>query len=47
MVASMKLTVIWDIMPCGLVETDQRFGGAYCLYHQGNDDPDDGGGKHI
>jgi hypothetical protein len=34
MAANMKVTVIWDIMPCSLVETDQHFRGAYCLHHQ-------------
>jgi hypothetical protein len=30
------LTVFWDVAPCSLVETDRRFRGAYCLYHQGD-----------
>jgi hypothetical protein len=29
-----KMTVLWNIAPCGLVEIDRRFRGAYCL-HQG------------
>jgi hypothetical protein len=27
-VASMKMTVFWDVTPCSLVEIDQRFRGA-------------------
>jgi len=34
--ASMKMTVVWDVVPCSLVETDLRFGGAYCLHLQGD-----------
>jgi hypothetical protein len=33
--ASMKMTVLWDVVPCSLVEVYRRFGGAYCLHHQG------------
>jgi hypothetical protein len=29
------MTAFWDIAPYSLVEVDQRFGGAYCLHHQG------------
>jgi hypothetical protein len=31
----MKFRVFWDVAPCSHVEVDQRFGGAYCLHHQG------------
>jgi hypothetical protein len=31
MVKSMKMAVLWDVVPCGLVGTNQRFRGAYCL----------------
>jgi hypothetical protein len=30
----MKMTVFWDVAPCGLVEVDRHFRGAYCLHHQ-------------
>jgi hypothetical protein len=33
----LEMTVFWDIVPCNLVETDRRFGGAYCLHHHGDD----------
>jgi hypothetical protein len=33
----MKMAVFWDIALCGLVETDRRFRGPYCLHHQGID----------
>jgi hypothetical protein len=36
-VASMKMTVFWDVAPCGSMEIDQRFRGAYCLNRQGNE----------
>jgi hypothetical protein len=35
--ASMKVTVVWDVAPCSLVDIDLRFRGAYCLHHQGNE----------
>jgi hypothetical protein len=31
----MKMTVIWDVVLCSLVDIDRRFGGNYCLQHQG------------
>jgi hypothetical protein len=30
------MSVFWDIAPCGLVEIDRRFVGAYCLHYQGD-----------
>jgi hypothetical protein len=30
---NIKMTVFWDVAQCSLVETDRRFGGAYCLHH--------------
>jgi hypothetical protein len=32
-----KMTVFWDVAPCSLVEVYQRFRGAYCFHHQGDD----------
>jgi hypothetical protein len=29
--ASMKMTALWEIALCGLVEVDRRFRGAYCF----------------
>jgi hypothetical protein len=29
-------SAFWDTAPCSLVEVDQRFRGAYCLYNQGD-----------
>jgi hypothetical protein len=46
MAASMKMTVFWDVAPCRLVEVYQRFRGARCFHHEGNDHPDDGHIKH-
>jgi hypothetical protein len=36
--ASMKMTVFWEVAPCSLAEVRRRFGGACCLYHQGDDE---------
>jgi hypothetical protein len=30
-----KVAVLWDVAPCSLVESDWRFGGDYCPYHEG------------
>jgi hypothetical protein len=35
--SDMKVAVIWVVAPCSVVETDRRFRGSYCLYHQGPD----------
>jgi hypothetical protein len=40
---SMKMTVLWNVASCSLVDTDRRFRGVYCIHHQG----DDGGSKHV
>jgi hypothetical protein len=29
------INVFWVVTPCGLVGGYQRFGGTYCLHHQG------------
>jgi hypothetical protein len=31
----MEIIALWDIALCSLVEVDRRFGGGYCLHHQG------------
>jgi hypothetical protein len=36
-----------DVAPCSLVEIDRRCRDAYCLYHQRDRRPDDGGSKHL
>jgi hypothetical protein len=33
--ASTKMAVFWVVAPCSLVEVHQRFGGTFCLHHQG------------
>jgi hypothetical protein len=45
----MELAVFWVVAPCRLVRVYQRFGGLYCLYHQGDDNggPDDGGSTDL
>jgi hypothetical protein len=47
MAASMKFRVFWDVVPSSHVEVDRHFRGVYCLYHQGDDGPDDGGNVHL
>jgi hypothetical protein len=32
--AATKMTALWDIVLCSLVEVDQRFRGVYCLHRQ-------------
>jgi hypothetical protein len=32
---SMKMTVIWDVLPCSFVEIVRRFSIAYLLHRQG------------
>jgi hypothetical protein len=34
---SMKMAVFWNAAGCGLVSTDRRFRGAYCLHHHGDE----------
>jgi hypothetical protein len=36
MAASIKITALWVIVPCILVEADRHFRRAYCLHHQGD-----------
>jgi hypothetical protein len=33
----LKITAIWDVALCSLVEVDHRFRGACCLHHQGDE----------
>jgi hypothetical protein len=32
--ASLKMTVFWDVAPCSLLWSDQRFRGTCCFHHQ-------------
>jgi hypothetical protein len=43
----LKMTVFWDVASCSLIELNRSFRSAYCLHHQGDDGPDDGGGNHL
>jgi hypothetical protein len=38
-VASMKMTALWDTVPCRFIEVHRRFRHEYCLHHR----LDDGG----
>jgi hypothetical protein len=29
----LKITTIWDIAPCSLIDVNRCFKGAYCLHH--------------
>jgi hypothetical protein len=40
----MKMADFWDVAPCGLLGTDRRFRGAYCLR---SFDPDNTRNKHL
>jgi hypothetical protein len=42
----MKMSVLRNAAPYSPVDTDRRFGAAYCLYRQ-IDSPDDGGNKSL
>jgi hypothetical protein len=42
--ASLKMTVFWYVAAFSLVDTGQRFRGAYCLYHHRLYD---GGSVHL
>jgi hypothetical protein len=33
----MRMTVMWDVAPCSLVEVYRRFGGACCRHHQSDE----------
>jgi hypothetical protein len=39
--------LLLDIVPCSLLEVCQHSRGAYCLHHQGDEHPDDGGSKYL
>jgi hypothetical protein len=41
------MSAFWDNAPCSLVAVNRRFGGAYCLHHQGGRRPDEGGSMHL
>jgi hypothetical protein len=45
--ASMKMAVFWVVTLCSLVEVYRHFRGAYCLHHQSDECPDDGGMECI
>jgi hypothetical protein len=45
--AIMKIRAFWDVAPCSLVGVERRFRGAYCLHHQGDECPNDGGSTHL
>jgi hypothetical protein len=34
----LKSKAFWDIAPCSLLGVDRRFGGAYCLHHEDDDE---------
>jgi hypothetical protein len=46
MAASMKMAVLWDVVPCSVTEIDQCYRGACCL-HLSGDCPNDGGSKNL
>jgi hypothetical protein len=38
----MKFNIFWDIIPCNLLHSCQRFGGIFCLHLQGKNVSDAG-----
>jgi hypothetical protein len=32
--ANVKITILWDVTPCSLVDIYERFGGTYRIYIQ-------------
>jgi hypothetical protein len=34
---NMKMAVFWDVKPYSPIDIDRRFGGTYCLHHQGDE----------
>jgi hypothetical protein len=34
-VVTAEITVLWSVMPCGLVEVYRHFRYNYCLHHTG------------
>lgn len=40
----MDVPTFWNIAPYSLADVDRRFGGAYCLYQQ---DDNDGGSTYL
>jgi hypothetical protein len=40
----MKITVLWDVAPCGMVEVYRHHRGACYFHHQGVDER---GSKHL
>jgi hypothetical protein len=42
-----KMAVLWDVEPSSLVEIHSRFKSAYCLHHQDDNRPDDGGNRRL
>jgi hypothetical protein len=41
-VTSLRVLASWDVVTCSLLETDQRYIGAYCMPYC-----PDGGSKHL
>jgi hypothetical protein len=46
---SMEMAVLYDVVPCNLVEIDRRFRGTYCLHHHDDEAHRsyDGGSKYL
>jgi hypothetical protein len=45
-VASMKMAVFWNVVPCGLVEEYRRF-RVMCIHHHDHNRPDNRGRKQL
>jgi hypothetical protein len=47
----LRVTVVWVVASCSLVDGYRRFRGSRCFHHQDDENirssPDDGGSKHL
>jgi hypothetical protein len=46
-VAGMKMTAVWNLTLCSLIEVDWCFRGMCYYHHQGNDHLADGSSMHL
>jgi hypothetical protein len=37
--SSVKMSLLWAVVPRRVINTNRRFRGAYCLHHKGDDSP--------
>jgi hypothetical protein len=47
MYVRLQILMKMSITKCSLAKINRRFRSAYCLRHQGDEFPDDGGSTHL